>query len=162
MMWGRQPEADDWVRASRQIKTNLTDHLTGSGIEPGARGVVTGRSGKHVDVEFDTGYGTTSVTVPASHVKLTHRGGGTNRFRRRIRVMTTIRLALLGFLLYPMAEFAIQYLLQYGTLDGIVPAFTLAAVEGIGEWLMTAIYNPIQTLIYSAFLAVLGRIAFRK
>lgn len=162
MMWGRQPEADDWVSASRQIKTNLTDHLTGSGIEPGARGVVTGRSGSHVDVEFDTGYGIASVTIPASHVRLTHRGGGTNRFRSRVRLMTTIRLALLAFFLYPVAEFTIHHMLQYGTLDGIVPALTLAAVEGIGEGLMTAIYNPIQTIIYSVFLAVLSRIAFRK
>ncbi len=162
MMWGRHPEADDWVRASRQIKTNLTDHVTGSGIELGARGVVTGRSGNHVDVEFDNGYGTTSVTVPASHVRLTQRGGGTDRFRRRIRLMTTIRLALIAFLLYPLAEFAVHYLLQYGTLDGIVPALTLAALEGTGEWLMMAINNPIQTVIYAVFLAVLGKIAFRK
>jgi hypothetical protein len=76
--------------------------------------------------------------------------------------MTTIRVALLVFLLYPTAEFTIQYLLEHGSLDGIVPAFTLATVEGIGEWLMTAINNPVQTIIYSVFLAVLSRIAFQK
>lgn len=161
-MWTRRPEEDDWVTASDQIPVTLTDHLTGGGITKGSRGVVTGRSGKHVDVEFETGYGVTSVTVPVSRVRLTHRGAGQYRFRQRVRLMTTIRVALLTFLLYPTAEFAVKYLLQYGSVDGIVPAFTLAAVESIGEWLMTAINNPVQTLIYSVFLAVLGRIAFRK
>lgn len=162
MIWYLRPTVNDWVRASRQIKTSPTDHLMDGGIKAGTRGVVTGYSGRQVEVEFETPYGLISATVPCSHLQVTKRGGGRSRFYQRVRVVVTVRLALATFLLYPFGDFTIRYLLASGSMEGIVPAFTLAAMDNLGIWLITAIDNPGQTIVYGIFLAVLGRIAFPK
>ncbi len=160
-MWGGEPRPGDWVVSKELVRTSLTDRLTGGGLRPGTRGVVVARSGSRLVVEFDTGYGRASARVPAGVVRVVRRGGGRDRFERRTGLMTTIRLAVAAFLMFPVLWWIGAYLWTYRTLDGIVPAFAVAALDSLGELVATAIAHPGRSLVYALFLAALGRFAFR-
>lgn len=161
-MWGRPAQPGDWVRATTTIPTGLLDDLTGGGLPAGSRGVVTDRSGRWLTVDFDNGLGTITTRVKDSHCCVDRRGGGWQRFHDGNRRMTIVRVALGGFLLWPLAQFLTLYLWHNRTLDGFVSALALASFESIGDLANQLISNPVRTLVYLGFLAVLGRIAFRR
>lgn len=161
-MWGRPAQPGDWVRSTTTVPTGLIDDLTGSGLPAHSRGVVIGRSGRWLTVEFDYGLGTTTARVKDSHCRIERRGGGQERFRERSRRMTIIRLALAGFLLWPFAQFVVMYVWYNHTLEGIIPALAIASLEGVGVLAQQFVTQPVQTLIYLGFLSVLGRLAFRR
>lgn len=160
-MWGTHPGAGDWVKVTETMPVSVTDHLFGAGLPVGTRGVVTGRTGNKLDVEFDTGFGTTRAIVPTTKCALVKRGGGKDVFIRRAGTVRTIRLALGLFLTWPLLQFAGLYWWEKRTFDGIVEEFTLAAFESAGEWLMTVIHDPLPALTYALFIAVLSRFAFK-
>ena len=151
----------DWVTARVRIPVTFTDSLLGDGIRAGTRGVVTNRSGGVVTVDFDSGFGTATVTTKVSNCTLARRDGGVESFRRRARVVTTIRVALAVFLLWPFALFLVTYLWHERTLNGIEATLVEATLDSAGEWVGTLLAEPVRALVYLAFLAVLSRIAFR-
>lgn len=159
-MWGRPAEPGDWVRAKDKVSTGFMDDITGGGLPAGSRGVVTGRSGRWLTVDFDTGFGTTTVQVRDDRCRIDRRRGGQEHFHNRARRMAIARVALAGFLLWPFAQFFILYLWHNRTLDGAIPTLTLAGLDSLGEMLVHLINSPVQTLIYLGFLWVLWRLAF--
>ncbi|WP_432246235.1 hypothetical protein ACRB8A_20185 (plasmid) [Arthrobacter sp. G.S.26] len=140
----------------------MTDHLLGAGLPAGTRGVVTGRNGNRLNVEFDTGFGTASAIVPVAKCALVRKGGGKDVFIRRAGTVATIRIALSLFLTWPLLQFAGLYWWEMRSFDGIVEAFTLAGFESLGDWLLTAIHDPLPALTYALFIAVLSRFAFKR
>lgn len=160
-MWGTQPEAGDWVKVTETMPVSLTDHILGSGVPAGTRGVVVGRAGNHLEVELDTGFGTTRVNVSAAKCTLVKRGGGKDTFLRRAGTMGAIRVALCLFLTWPFIQFGCLYWWEKRTFDGIVEELALAAVQSADGWILTVIHDPGPALIYALFIAVLSRIAFR-
>lgn len=161
-MWGRPAQPGDWVRATTTVPTGLLDDLTGGGLPAGSRGVVTGRSGRWLTVDFDNGLGITTTRVKDSHCRIDRRGGGRQRFHQNASRMTIVRLALAGFVLWPLAQFLAYYLWHNRTLDGVVPALLLATLDSVGDLGIHLITNPVRTVLYLGFLAVVGRIAFRR
>lgn len=161
MMWNRRAQPGDWVRATAKITTGLVDELTGGGLPAGSRGVVTSRSGRWLIIEFDNGIGITTTRVKDDRCRIDRRAGGLHQFRERTRRMTIARLALMGFLLWPVAQFIFLYLWHNRTADGIAPALVLASLDGVGDLAGQLVTNPVRTLIYLVFLTGLGRIAFR-
>lgn len=161
MMFSSRLDVGDWVRAVRPVRITISDIITGEGIEAGTRGVVIARSASLLVVAFDTGFGgTTRARVPAHQLKLIRRRGGTARFLRNARTTSTVRLALRGFLLYPFAEFCVHYLLQNGSFDELVPAVALATFESLGDWIVSAVREPIPAVVHAGFLTLLSWIAF--
>jgi hypothetical protein len=160
-MWGTQPDTGDWVIAKEIIPVSLTDHLLGTGLPSGTKGVITGKAGNKLEVEFDTGMGTTRANVSVSKCALVKRGGGKDAFLRRAGTVGTVRLALCLFLIWPLIQFAGLYWWEKRTFDGIVEEFTLAGIESAGEWIMSMIDDPVPVLAYALFIAVLSRFAFR-
>lgn len=151
----------DWVLARERIPVTVTDHLLGAGIQPGTRGVVTSRTASLLEVDFATGYGTTTVTTRASTCTLARRGGGQQSSHSRTRVITTIRLALAAFLLWPLVQFVLSYLWHERTLNGIEAALAVAAVDSLLAWVGAMLAEPGRALAYLGFLAVISKIAFR-
>jgi hypothetical protein len=161
-MWGQQPMTGDWVRIREKTPVTATDHITGSGIPAGARGVVTGTAGSKLEVEFETGYGTTKTRIAATKCTVIRRHGGRDVFIRRVGFIRTVRLALCLFLSWPLIQFVMMYWWEQRTFDGIVEEFTLASVDSIGDWVLSAINNPVPVLLYAAFILSLSKFAFRQ
>lgn len=78
------------------------------------------------------------------------------------RRLVAVRLGLAVFLLWPFAWFAMVYVWQFGTVDGLVPAVALATLDGVGEALAAAAADPLQSLVYAVFLWGVGRVAFGR
>lgn len=161
-MWGSPMGPGDWVRATRTVPLGIGDHLTGSGLRPGTLGLVVARSGSRLQVRWDAGWGTTASTVPAHHCRLHSRGRGEDAFARRTRLVTTVRVALALFLVWPFAQFTLVYLWTYRTTEGLLEALAVGAVEGVLDFVATTVEHPVQSLVYGAFLAVVSRVAFRR
>lgn len=161
-MWDRPAQPGDWVRATTEVSTGLLDDLTGGGLPAGTRGVVTGRSGRWLTVDFDNGLGTTTTRVKDSDCHIDRRRGGRRQFHNRARRMMIVRLALVGFLLWPFVQFFTLYFWHNRTLDGVISALALATLDSVGDLAIQLLNNPVRTLLYLGFLLVLGRIAFRR
>jgi hypothetical protein len=158
-MWGIAPEPGDWVTTRRVIKATWSDHLTGSGIPVGTKGVVVGRQGGTVSMEI--GGSGRVVRAPVGSLRLTRRHGGWETFHARRRRMTIVRIALACFLLFPIVQFVVLHLLHHRSTDGLVPSFAEAALLSVDEMVSMLVQNPVRAVVYFAFLAVLGRIAFK-
>lgn len=160
-MWWSTPSPGDWVKTDKEIKSTLGDYLTGTGVARGTRGVVIERIGSRALVEFGTGLGSFRVNVPFHDLTFVRRSGGVDNFRTHARRMSIIRLAIVGFLLFPVFQFAAVFVWHRHTLEGIVPAFAEAALWSIGDWTEMFLGHPVQMLIYCGFLWALGKFAFR-
>jgi hypothetical protein len=159
--WGR-PEPGDWIRANRTIPVTLSDHLSGSGVRPGTKGVVLGRTGSYLVVRFDAGWGSHTARVRARDCSLHHRGRGEEAFARRTYTLTVVRMALALFLLWPVVWFVIVYLWQQRTVDGLLSSLAVAVAYGFLDYPAMVIAQPTQSVVYAAFLVVLGRVAFPR
>jgi hypothetical protein len=162
-MWGwGLPDPGDWVRARRTIPVTLTDHLVGGGVRPGTKGVVLSRSGSRLEVRFDAGWGSHTARIGASDCRLYRRGRGEAAFARRTHVLTIVRPSLAVFLLWPIVWFAIAYVWQEHSTDGLLASLAVGVAYGLLDYVAMAITHPLQFLVYAVFMAVLGRIAFPR
>lgn len=162
MGWFGSLRTGDWVRTTDTIPVTLSDHLGGGGIRTGTRGVVTGVHGSRATVVFDSGWGVHTATVRAAKLRRIRSGGGVDRFRRRARTAALVRLGLAIALLFPVLSFAAVYLWTYRTVDGIVPTLLSATLDGVGDWLSAAIAHPMQRVIFSVVVGLVGRWVFRR
>lgn len=153
-------DAGDWVKATERIPVSMTDHLTGSGIGAGTIGVITGRHGSRLEVEFDAGFGTCRTTVNTRQVRLHRRGEGVAAFRRRSSRLTTIRAGAALALAAPVLWYVVQYLWYYRTTDGLIEGFAVGAIESGLDLVDMAIANPLATSIYLAAGWAVQRLAF--
>lgn len=160
-MWGNLLQTGDWVRLTATIPVSVTDHLRGSGIPSGTRGVVVSKIGSRIEADFDTGYGTTRAHVPASKCRLIRRDGGQETFTRNANFILTARLALIVFLCWPVIQFTALYWWENKGFHGLVEELTIASFYSVGDMILSAINDPIGTFIYLLFIAVLSRIAFK-
>jgi len=140
----------------------MTDHLTGGGIRPGTLGVVLERTGSHLRVRFDSGWGSCSTRVRASQCRVQSRGRGHAAFARRTNTLTVVRLALAAFLVWPFVWFAVLYVWTNRSFDGLLPALAVGTIDGAANWLALAIIHPVQSLVYAVFLTILSKIAFPR
>ena len=152
--------AGDWVRTTRVTKVTLTDQITTTGLPPGTPGVITARNGSRVTVDLATGYGTITTIIPVRDLRTTRAGGGITSFHHRIGITTVVRLALAGFLLWPFAQYSIDYVAAYGSFDGFIESLPLAALDSLGASIIAAANDPLAALVYAAFLTVVTWIAF--
>lgn len=160
-MWGPPLKTGDWVRLTAIIPVSVTDHLMGSGISIGTRGVVVSRMGLMIEADFDTGYGTTRTHVPASKCKLIRRNGGQEKFTRNANFILIVRLALIAFLCWPVIQFTALYWWENKGFHGLVAELTVASFYSVGDMILSAMNDPIGTVIYLLFIAVISRFAFK-
>lgn len=160
MNFWRSLEAGDWVSTIETTNITFTDHFAGTGLPPGTRGVITSRTGSKATVELEAGYGTVTASLPARLLRPTRPGGGIKRFRQHVGFLTIVRTALACFLLWPLVQYAIDYLLTYRSFDGFIESLPLAALESTGESILIAFSQPGPALLYMTFLILLGWIAF--
>jgi hypothetical protein len=161
-MWGWTSVAEgDWVKVQATVPVTFSDHLTGSGIKKGTRGVVTSIGSGRAEVRFDTGLGGVSAWVPTRHLSVVRRGGGVAAFNDRITRLSVARAALIVFLSYPVWSFVIMYGWVNKGFDGITVAFALGVVQSIGDWMTMFVSAPVKTIVWVGFLWVLALLAWR-
>lgn len=163
-IWSANPQPGDWVRLGgrHRVPVTLSDHLTDGGIRPGARGVVTSRSGARAVVKFDAGFGTCHATVRLSDLHVTRRGGGVDAFQDRARTLGWARFGVALALLAPFGLYAVRYIAAHHGVQGLVPSLLIGTLDSFFAVIGSAIANPIQTVIYLVGLAVLSRFAFGR
>lgn len=156
------PTADpgDLVSARRDIPISMTDHLTGTaGIRQGNRGLVRSRTGSRLTVAFDTGTGITETTVHARDCRLLRRQADEQRFLDYARFKASIRAGAMIALTAPFLWYTALYWWTAGTLDGLIEAMTLSALESALELPALILAHPAQTLIWLAAGTLATRIA---
>lgn len=153
-------EPGDWVRTTETTNITLTDHVAGTGLPPGTRGVITSRDGSRATVDLDAGYGMVTATLPARLLQPARPGGGIKRFHHHVSFLATVRLALACFLLWPFIQYAIDFLVTYRSFDGFIESLPIAILESMGEFVLTVFSQPLPALTYMAFLTLLSWIAF--
>lgn len=161
-MWGHTPQPGDWVRTTTKVPIGIADYLTASGLPAGTSGVVTGRTGRRVTVELDTGYGLATATVDANHLTTTRRQGGRSPFLARTRLRNGARVGLMLFIAWPTIQYIATYLWINHTADGLIESIFLSTLEAAGDFLVASITSPIKALLYIALLTVLSRLAFKR
>lgn len=150
------PDIGDWVTPIRTLPITLADHLTGHGIQPGTRGVVTERVGNRLTVSFGATGGT--ARIPARHVRVVRHHGGFDAYQRRDRILLGIRLGLAIWLLWPIILFTISYLWTNRTTDGLLINLAIGIAYGIGDLATAAIAHPVRSVAYLALTAVASRL----
>lgn len=159
-MWFSTPEVGDWVRLKRRTPVSFSDHLTDGGLPAGSRACVLGRTGSRLELEVDAGWGSTRVSVRSHDVTVIRRGGGSEAFARRVRLVTTVRVSLALVLVWPVLQFVATYLWVNRTFEDIVPAFVMGVLDGLPEQIEAAIAEPWKAVLSFLLFAVMGRIAF--
>lgn len=161
MTWGSVQEGD-WVKATHTLTIGM---FRGPSIKPGTKGVVTsvipGWFNSRATVAFDGGFGTVSVTVPVSKLRVVRRGGGVGPFKARQGRMTAARVALAFFIAWPTISFVAQYAWANHGFSGITGAFAIGVVESFGYYVDMLLTNPIRAAVYLVFLGLVARLAWR-
>ena len=160
MTWLRSVEPGDWVRTTRAVNVSLTDCLTGAGIPPGARGVVCERSGSRLRVELEHGLSTVSTTIRVRDCRIVRRQGGRDDFHRSAGRRRAVRLGLVVFTCWPLAQFTVLYGWYNRSFDGYAAGLALACLDSSVEIAGHVVADPVQTVLYLGFLAAVGRYAF--
>lgn len=155
-----QADTGDLVAARKNITTSMTEQLTDAPrIRQGTRGLVRNRTGYRLTVAFDTSYGLTETTVHARDCRLIQRTANEKSFMNWAQVKNAIRAGALMALAMPIAWYIIMYWLQTGSLNGVIEALTLAALESALELPGLILAHPTQTLIWLTAGALVTRIA---
>ncbi|MGX5717973.1 hypothetical protein [Arthrobacter sp. MAHUQ-56] len=156
-----QADTGDLVAARKNITTSMTEHLTDAPrIRQGTRGLVRNRTGNRLTVAFDTHYGLTETTVHARDCRLIQRNANESRFINWAQLKTAIRTGALIALAAPIAWYIIVYWTQTGSLNGVIEALTLSAIESALELPGLILAHPTQTLTWLTVGALVTRIAF--
>ena len=150
----------DLVAARKDIHTTITGQLTNTpGIRQGTRGLVRKRTGNHLTVAFDTSSGLAEATVPARDCRLIQHNINERRFMSWAELKFAVRAGALIALTAPIIWYTIVYWTQTGSLDGVIEALTLSAIESVLELPGLIITHPTQTLAWLAAGALATRIA---
>jgi hypothetical protein len=150
----------DLVAARKDIHTTITGQLTNTpSIRQGTRGLVRKRTGNRLTVAFDTSYGLTEATVHARDIRLIQHTINEKRFMSWAELKFAVRAGALIALAAPIAWYIIMYWAQTGSLDGVIEALTLSAIESALELLGLIIAHPTQTLAWLTAGALVTRIA---
>lgn len=162
-IFGGTPQAGDWVVATAPITRGL---LAGE-ISAGAPGVVAGPVrgiwSPRVPVRFDCGLGgLAEVDAPVSRLRITRRGAGQDRFVRRMQWFGAVRVGVALALLAPIAYFAVLYIWTYRSVDGLLTALVMAALDSAVATMSAAISHPVPTAVFLAASWGLARFAFRR
>lgn len=115
-----------------------------------------------VRVRFDTGYGTREANARVGSLRVTRRGSGIERFERRAGTLRAVRVGVAVALLLPMLWFVTEYLWINRTLDGMVGAMLIAAVDSAVSTVEYALTNPVQALALLTVMWAAGRFAFGR
>jgi lysozyme family protein len=110
-------------------------------------------------VAFDTGTGITETTVHARDCRLVRRQIDAQRFMDYARFKASIRAGAMIALAAPLLWYTTVYWWTAGTLDGLIEAMTLSALESALELPTLILAHPTQTLIWLAAGTLATRIA---
>lgn len=158
-----QADTGDLVAARKNIATSLTEQLTDTPrIRQGTRGLVRKRTGNHLTVAFDTSYGLTETTVHARDCRLIQRTINEKRFISWAEIKLAVRAGALIALAAPIIWYIIVYWTQTGSLDGVIEALTISAIESALELPSLILAHPTQTLIWLTAGALATRIALGR
>jgi hypothetical protein len=157
---GPSANAGDLVAARKDFATTLTDELTNTfSVRRGARGLVRKRTGSRLTVAFDTAHGIREATVPARDCRLIQRTTDEKRFMNWSQLKAAVRTGALIALAAPIAWYMLVYWAETGSLDGVVEALTLSAIESALELPGLLLAHPIQTLVWLTLGTLASRIA---
>lgn len=155
------PGTGDLVTARRDISASLTEELTDTpSVRQGTRGLVRKRTGNRLTVAFDTGYGLTETTIHTSDCRLIQRTANEKRFMDWAQLKTAIRVGALIALAAPILWYIVLYWAQTGSLNGVIEALTLAALDSALEVPGLILTHPVQTLVWLAAGTLATRIAY--
>lgn len=154
------PKTGDLVAARRDISTSLTEEFTSTpSVRQGTRGLVRKRTGNQLTVAFDTSYGLTETTIHTRDCRLIQHNADEKQFMDWAQLKTAVRIGALITLATPIAWYIVMYWAQTGSLDGVIEALTLAALESALELPGFILTHPTQTLIFLGISALTARIA---
>ncbi|KQR80355.1 hypothetical protein ASF98_18855 [Arthrobacter sp. Leaf337] len=158
--FNQPPQTGDLVAARRNISCTLTEEYTNSpSVRQGTRGLVRKRTGNQLTVAFDTSYGLTESTVHARDCRLIQRTADEKRFMEWTQLKTAVRIGALITLIAPILWYVVVYWAQTGSLDGVIEALIVAALESALELPGLILAHPTQTLVWIAVGALVTRIA---
>ncbi|WP_179220090.1 hypothetical protein [Rhodococcus sp. NCIMB 12038] len=113
-------------------------------------------------VRFDTGFGDLrEVDAPLGKIRLKRRDGGLDRFTERARWVGLCRLGVAAALLLPVLYFVVVYLWTFHTIDGLLPALVVAALDSAASMVDLVLTRPLQAAVFLSVSWWLGRFAFR-
>jgi len=160
LFFSAQADTGDLVAARKDISATFSEEFTNTpSIRQGTRGLVRKRTGNQLSVAFDTSYGLTETTVHTRDCRLIQRTADEKRFMDWSQLKTAIRAGALIALTAPIAWYIIVYWAQTGSLDGVIEALTLAALETTLELPGLILAHPAQTLLWLGAGALAARIA---
>jgi hypothetical protein len=162
MRWGNGPRIGDWVKTTDVTAVSMTDHLSGSGLAPGTKGVMTARIGSSAEVRFDSGFGTFTAKVPVRRLRVIRRGGGVDRFEERATAWMWVRVGLIAVMVGPLLWASIQYLWVEHTLEGLLVFLIDGTLSAVANLAIGALMNPGKAVLFFAVSALLSRLAFGR
>jgi hypothetical protein len=153
-------DVGDLVAARKDIPVTLTEHLTDTpSVRQGTRGLVRNRAGKRLTVAFDTGNGITETTVPARDCRLLQHTANEKRFMNWAQLKAAVRAGALIATAAPIIWFACVYWAETGSLDGVIEALTLTAIDSALELPGLLLAHPTQTILWLLLGGLATRIA---
>lgn len=157
----RSPEVGDRVRAARDLRDGVMDHLVGrTSVRSGRQGIVRavhqGLLVARYDVEFDTGWGTRRVNrLPERKLRLACRGHGEAAWARRRDLSVGLRLGAFAVLGLPAAFALFRHFANGGSGGQLVSVLAQEAMALAGD--MLGLAGPLAPLVAAvAVLAVIG------
>ena len=151
----------DRVAARKSIPLTLTEQLTDTyQVRQGTHGLVRNRTGNRLTVAFDTGYGITETVVLACNCRLLQRNANEKRFSNWAQLKAAVRAGTLIALAAPIIWYSIAYWTETGSLDGVIEALTLTAIDSALELPGLILAQPGQTILWLLLSGLATRIAF--
>ncbi|WP_182263226.1 hypothetical protein [Rhodococcus sp. UFZ-B548] len=161
-VFGGSPQAGDWVVATAPITRGFLAGEVRAGSPGVVAGSVRGIWSQRVPVRFDCGLaGLAEVDAPVSSLRITRRGAGQDRFVLRTQWFGAVRAGVALALLAPIVYFATLYIWTYRSVDGLLMALVIAALDSAVATVSAAISHPVPTAVFLVASWGLARFAFR-
>ncbi|POH59657.1 hypothetical protein C3B59_17345 [Cryobacterium zongtaii] len=158
------PRPGDTVR----LVCDLPAGLLRPALSEGSRALVVATSWGHVELVVDGGLaGMVRVDVSARNCRVIEADTGAERFRRRTALRNAVRIGALIALAAPFVQFVASYWFATGSLDGLLEYLPLAALESAGDFLVSALRDPVRSLLLAGvgwvtWVLAFGRLGRRK
>lgn len=167
MWFWSTPRPGDWVRSTRRVPVGVLDQLTGGGLPPGTRGVVVGTAPgllcSDLLVAYDAGLaGTVTARTRARDLRTVRRGGGVDEFRRSRGRLAAARAGVAAVFVAPVLWFAIQYVVERRSTDGLMSTLVVGSVYGAFDFVGFLVAEPLRAIAYLLVTSVAWRFAFRR